>query len=392
MNQIPKDKNKSLFIYFNEVRKHPPLSKEEELKLAEAIKDEIKRIKDTLLFIPASWTVIYKQFHDRIRVGKAISKLSEHYGTPNFSSKDLASNISKRMLKLDKYILRHKDDKPVKKADIRDLILGMELSQSVFFKAIDDLQRLHELHDIDRHRMQKIERSITYTQKLRNEFITANLRLVISFALKYRHLGVPVEDLIQEGNLALAKALEKFDPNRKFKFSTYATWWIRQSFIRLFRSQGRIVRLPAHIHEMAIQVNKIVDNSSVPLTIKEVAEQANIQPEVIEHLGEIYTDPISLETKISSSKSTQIKFLKDVLVSTEEDPFTALERKEREDALEIGLASLNEIQRKVTLYRYGIGLDKPRTLNEISKELGIAKDRIHEIEAEALDILRGELK
>ncbi len=238
---------------------------------------------------------------------------------------------------------------------------------------------------------EKIEQAFKNIKKAKEELVNSNLRLIISIARKYAPKGVLLADLIQEGNIGLLKAVEKFDYRKGFKFSTYATWWIRQNISRYLAENTRTIRVPVHIIEAIYKISKIVytkfyqEYGREP-TLEELSKETGLSVERLNYIFKVMKQPISLETTIGEDEDTTLKdFIEDnSILKPEEVTFNlALSEKIREL-----LKTLSAREEKIIRLRFGIGEKEAYTLEEVGKKFGITKERIRQIEGHALRKLK----
>ena len=224
----------------------------------------------------------------------------------------------------------------------------------------------------------------------RRRLSEANLRLVVSVAKRYAGRGLPFLDLIQEGNLGLMKAAEKFEPDRGFKFSTYATWWIRQSITRAIADQGRTIRIPVHLVEHINRVRKTAGellrkNGREP-TAEEIAVQLEMEPDRVRELLQLAQEPVSLETPVGEEEDAHLEdFIQDEEAGVPVDE--AGRQLLRRELMSV-LKSLTPREERVITLRFGLDDGRPRTLEELGKEFNVTRERIRQIEAKALRKLR----
>ena len=262
--------------------------------------------------------------------------------------------------------------------------------------AVDDPVRMY-LKDIGKIPLLTPERETWLAERIaegdeaaKNELVEANLRLVVSIAKKYVGKGMYFLDLIQEGNLGLIKAVEKFDHTKGYKFSTYATWWIRQAITRAIADQARTIRIPVHmvetIHRVSRTSRQLLQEYGREPTIEEIAEKLGMSAEKVREIMKAAQDPVSLETPIGEEDDSHLgDFIQDDSTPT---PAEAVSSQLLKEQLNKVLHTLTPREEQVIKLRFGLDDGRTRTLEEVGREFNITRERIRQIEAKALRKLR----
>ncbi|MFC7344031.1 sigma-70 family RNA polymerase sigma factor [Saccharopolyspora griseoalba] len=263
--------------------------------------------------------------------------------------------------------------------------LAKRIEAGVFAKHL-----LETEDDLSRERRSDLNAVVRDGRRAKNHLMEANLRLVVSLAKRYTGRGMPLLDLIQEGNLGLIRAVEKFDYTKGFKFSTYATWWIRQAITRGMADQSRTIRLPVHLVEQVNKLARIKRDLHQKLgreaTDEELSEEAGMPVEKILDLMDHSKDPVSLDMPVGAEEDAPLgDFIED---GESADAENAVISGFLQDDLRRVLGTLEEREQAVIRMRYGLDDGQPRTLDQIGKAFGLSRERVRQIEREVMSKLR----
>ena len=254
----------------------------------------------------------------------------------------------------------------------------------------DALARLEATGSMPPSEKAVLRRTVRRGEEAERQFIVSNLRLVVSIAKRYQASGLPLLDLVQEGNLGLMHAVEKFDWRKGFKFSTYATWWIRQAITRGIANTGRTIRLPVHAGDLVTQLRKarvrLETESGRPATVAELSAELDLPGAKVSEVLRFSSDPVSLSEPVSEEGEAELgDMIEDTSVVS---PFEAAAANMLPEHVGQMLAILDAREREILRMRYGLDRGEPRTLEEVGAQFQLTRERIRQIEARAISKLR----
>lgn len=378
--------------YFHSMGDISILTKDEETELAKRLEEGREIIKEIVTAMP-----LYKKIEESLEVveEEPAEVEEEKPDEALIMSLKILDTLMRKVEIADRKIMRHgtlKDLKKViydkKKKDVNPMKLSA-LAKDVHndYRAVETETgiRLDEL----RGKWDRITKARALVTEAKNELITRNLRLVVNIAKNYVGRGLPLLDLIQEGNIGLMKAVDKFKYEKGFKFSTYATWWIRQAITRALIDQTKTIRVPVHMMEFYNRVTKASRELTQQLgrepSNEEIAKKLVVPTKKVEEVFRAIQDPIALQTPVGDEDTELEDFIGD---KNSPSPYSDAEKNEISEQILMILKTLTPKEEKVIRMRFGIGVDRDHTLEEVGRHLSITRERVRQIEAKALRKLK----
>jgi RNA polymerase primary sigma factor len=442
-----RDRERSALVsYFRDIAAIPTLTKDHEVLLAKEIEASTRAFREGMRSIPMTAREVIAIWRELKAEERVTGKMSESFGSGSPDGEDLTARVDDALSKVET-LLRQRDDlvsgakklvakdrekaiervdrklsQRLAQADLSMQILGrirgrlLEVrretqraqrdvrqaeARRTTRKAATDApparERLAALEakigidaELFLRRMSMIEDSWHRLMEVKNTFVQHNLKLVVAIAKDFRNMGITFQDLIQEGNLGLIRAVEKFDYHRGHKFSTYAVWWIRQAFIRAIQNHSRTIRIPSHVHDTLLKYHRAYAELETRLgrepTPNDLAKALKMPADQVEQLQRMTREPVSLEAEVRGTDTKQVKdYVKDPDAVS---PLEGLDHSRLERETQDGIALLSSREQNILRWRFGMSGEKEHTLEEIGAKLGLSRERVRQLEARALAKLR----
>ena len=412
----PGRERRPLESYFQEIGGTRTLRREEEVILAKELESATQGLRDALYAIPICARHVVRRWDDLRALSHTGAKLSESVGDEETG--EIAARVERAVKRL-RSLLAQRDRarearkptdivrvgariaKEMKSAQLSLVVLA-EMRQKVLLLARDmrkarrgtkRLKELEEQAETGRTELLElvagVEDAHDRMSHEKNRFIEHNLKLVVAIAKDYRNLGLSFPDLIQEGNLGLIRAVEKFDHRRGFKFSTYAVWWIRQALVRAIQNHSRTIRLPSHVHDRLQRSQRVRAELTGKLgrdpTVSELAPELGTDTGALEALDLLSREAISLESSVAGTEKRLEDFVADPLSSA---PDNGLDGQRMRSGVGYLIGALTSREQLILRLRYGLGGEEEHTLEQIGQYLGLSRERVRQLEARALKKLR----
>ena len=412
----PGRERRPLESYFQEIGGTRTLRREEEVLLAKELEAATSDLRDALYSIPLCARHVVARWDELRALSHTGAKLSESVGDEETG--EIAARVERAVKRL-RTLLQHRDKardsgnpKELAKVDARisremksaqlSLAVLAEMRQRVLdlsmemkrarrgTKRFRDLEREAEMVRANLlDRVADVENAHERMSLEKNRFIEHNLKLVVAIAKDYRNLGLSFPDLIQEGNLGLIRAVEKFDHRRGFKFSTYAVWWIRQALVRAIQNHSRTIRLPSHVHDRLQRSQRVRAELTGKLgrepTPAELAPELGTDAGSLEALDLLSREAISLESSVAGTEKRLEDFVAD---PTSAAPDNGLDGERMRSGVGFLIGALTSREQLILRLRYGLGGEEEHTLEQIGQSLGLSRERVRQLEARALKKLR----
>jgi RNA polymerase primary sigma factor len=394
----------ALVSYLRSISQTPILSREQQYEIAGALEAHREAFLAAIFAVPATANAIVRRWRERKAAGYVTATLSAHH--LDGSGRDLSAEIDRAIASLEKLVARRDAAVRPRVADRQAELLGRriaralreaELAFEVVVEAYHEVAKAATLsrrrsrgQAAEREPLTAAARSIAAYEVTKQRFVRHNLKLVVKFAKQYRGMGVPFLDLIQEGNLGLIRAVEKFDHHRGHKFSTYAAWWIHQAMIRAVQKHSRTVRAPSHVYDLQLRYKraerKLRGRTTAEPSRTEIAAELGLSAIEIDRLVSTMMPIASTHAPLAGTESLTLDdaLADDTLV----DPGETLDRRVVENEMHDLLEDLEPRERAVIECRFGLGDERIQTLQVIGQRLGLSRERVRQIEAKALDRLR----